>query len=512
MALEIITGFGYSHPNTGAQSNLLAAHNKNRIRVQRKDFEIGQQQDDGTGLTLLKLMAPAPTVTIGGKLYSNVSNGAAYTGVFTIVSQPAPDQIVINEPFVGDFGNGWLNLNTDYKRYYVRARMSYEKADGSTGSLGEARFTPFTNGIFEADFSTYAKQIVSASDFDGNFYNIAANRAWGEQTASAIFKFTLAENYNGEEQPQGDMISYQPVNAAMDYTHKGGSNIWECYALGTGVTAYPVRFFRKPGAALRLWKTGNGELGNIAGNNTINGAPALTFHPLSLPGAITLEVKRYRAGNLLGTFYKAIALPNGNPAMPGYNGGDDRFLRAINLQFSATDLGSGVLEADGLEFTIVDNATKAIKHSETVTARVSNCIPRNPVLLKALNGYGGYEFFVFGVTQTKNVITKNGGVFTRNSEDFQQIEADELLLGKSADTEWIMGADDIYTDELYIIETILTSPVVWMRTPPAGFPNAPWEWAQVKIAPGTFLTQTTKANKHRIEFKVQPVSLNIQTT
>lgn len=513
MPLEILTPLNYTNPYTGSSSNIFAAHNKNRIRVQRKDFEIGLQQDDGSGNTVLKIVAGSlPTLTIGGKLYSNIANGLAYTGAFQIIDQPAADLVTISAPFLGDFGYGFINLLTDYKGYHVIAELNYEKADGSTGNLGEATYTPFSNGLFEADFSTYAKQTVSASDFAPGFYNVPTNRQWADNTIAAEITFRFSEKYNGIKQEPGDVNTYMPINAAMDYTHKGGANIWECFAGGSATALHPVRFFRPAGAALRLWKTTNGELGNVAGVATLNGAPSLTFHMLGISTPIQLRVKKYRGGNSLGTIYKGIALPVGNPSLPAYNGGDSRFPRAINTYLQASDLGVGVLEADSLELTIVDAATQAFEYSETITARVSNCIPRNPILIKALNSYGGYEYFVFGVTQTKTVITKSGGTFTRNSDDFTQIEPDEMPIGKNADVEWTMGADDIYTDELPIIETILSSPVVWMRQTPAGFPNETPQWAQVKIAPGSFVTQNTKSNRHKTEFKVQLASLNLQTT
>jgi hypothetical protein len=482
------------YPSAGTQSNLAAAHNPIRVKLRRMDMEVSLTRDDGTGKTEVELAStPSVPLTVGQKVY--VSSGYI-NGSYTILSWSGSNLLVIDLPYDIDTGTGYINFLYDYKNYYVRVVIRQADVTNTIVAQYEANLIPFTDGYVEFDFMPYAKLSVTSEKPNQNIYDSTTYRVWADETGSAQLGAFFYENYNGVEQPLGEYANTSVIvtNAAMYHTHVGGFNLAESYAPAFYPSGTVGRFLTVPGK-LRVW-------GSSAGSNDPFG-PLLLFHFLGFNFTPAIQWKRYRAdGGLLGANYATV-----NTIGVGTSGGNIGYPHFVNIKLP------DIYSSPFLSYYTVQifNPATMRYYSELLTVRVS-CMPRNPVYIRAINRYGSFSYFVFSGNQATGIITKLGTQFSRTPEDTFTIDVDSRLLGKTMETEITLGADDLDDDDLAIVEAILTSPFVLMYRPTADNPNPePTQWEEVKILPGTFALGNRKVSRHRVEFKIQPSSKNIQT-
>lgn len=476
----------------GVASNLVAAHNPIRVKLRRMDMIIKNTYDDGNGKVQVVLdTAPAIPLTVGQRIYVN---SGSINGSYTILSHSGAD-VVIDLNYTANTTGGYVNYLYDYKNYYIRVLVRRYDITGAIVKTYEANLIPFTDGYVEFDYMPYAKLSVTSTKPNPNIYDSNTYRVWADETGSAGLDAFFFENYNGVE-VSGDP-EYSAVlvtNAAMYHNHIGGFNLAECYAPALYPSGSLGRFLTVPGK-VRVWGSDNMY------NDPFT--PLLLFHFAGFNFTPAIQWKRYRAdGSLIGVNFAytnviGVATSGGSIAYPHF------------VNFKLPD----VLGNANLAYYTVQifNPANLQYYSELLTVRVS-CLPRNPVYIQAINRFGSFSYFCFSGNQSSAVITKLGTQFSRTPGDTFTIDVDSRVLGKTMEGEITVGADDLDDDDLAIIEAILTSPFVLMYRPTADNPNpAPTQWEEVKILPGTFALGNTKVGRHRVEFKIQPSSKNLQT-
>jgi len=483
------------YPSAGAASNLAAAHNPIRVKLRRADMEITRVLDNGSGKVQLELVTvPSIPITVGQKVYVSAP-GTDLEGSYTVLNHSGI-LLDIDVPYTTTVYTGYVNFLYDYKNYYVRVIVRQADVTNTIVKQYEANLIPFTNGLVEFDFSPYAKLAVTSEKPNPYIYDSGTYRVWVDETGSASLGAFFYENYNGEEQPLGDYAntSVTVTNAAMYHTHIGGFNLAECYAPAFYPSGTLGRFLTVP-AKLRVWGSSAGSIDPFA--------PLLLFHFLGFNFTPSIQFKRYRAnGTLLGANYDTI-----NPIGVATSGGNIGYPHFINIKLD------DIFASPFLTYYTVQvfNPSTMRYYSELVTVRVS-CKPRNPVYLMAINRFGSFSYFCFSGNQATGIVTKLGTQFSRTPDDTFTIDVDSRVLGKTMEGEITVGADDLDDDDLVTIEAILTSPFVLMYRPTADNPNpTPTQWEEVKILPGTFALGNTKVSRHRVEFKIQPSSKNMQT-
>ena len=303
----------------------------------------------------------------------------------------------------------------------------------------------------------------------------------------------MFENFNNVELGSASLeYSYKIANAAMQYKHFHGVNISECYGgeERSGQTLEARFFF--PQGKLRAWE--------------ILPEFLLNFH-LGTTNATSnprLEYKKYKNGQQIGAYYTAL-----NQIGVGTSNGTPDFIHTVQVDYKNATYWSG--GADTLYVQMANHNNYTEKWSEQIEIRLT-CEPKNPIILKALNRYGGWSYFVFGVQQQRTLTTTNGTEFSNTPQSVQEINPESWLLGKTSRSDLLVGAENLDNDDLIIIREILSSPLVKIYAKDEdNFWDGVAEWLDVKVSAGGYVLQNTKSNLHRVEFKIQFSEYNLQT-
>lgn len=476
---------------TGEFSNLVAAHNPIRVVYRRIDDYVKASTDDGYGNTLLGMTNNYPAnLAVGDLVYIN--DGGDYVGVYTVLQLMGGTDFVINAPYVGAVGAGYVNYLTAYKNYFLRINVTRIAGNGTQKPLGSSIVLPFSDGRAEHDLMGYAKIAVAPTDAVTALGQ--TNVMWCDNDNNCHLVVQVFENFNGIE-PESVALEYEYniANAAMSYHHQYGVNMRECYGgfLRANMAQTSTSRFLMPYSKLRVWQCLPEYVVffHLGGNGTV---------------ATRIEYKKYNNGSLTqggATYVTTNAIGSG-----ASNGASD-YIHGVALDV-LTSWGL----ADTQTVQIVNNNNYTQKYTELLTFRLS-CDPRNPVKVRALNRYGGWSYFVFGAQQTMSITTTNGTEYSYTPASVIEINADGYLMGKGARKELTVGADDLDKDDLVIVQEILTSPCVQVHGFPEDYVATGVEpsWLEVKIAAGGYVLQNTKSNLHRVEFKIIFSELNVQT-
>jgi hypothetical protein len=128
--------------------------------------------------------------------------------------------------------------------------------------------------------------------------------------------------------------------------------------------------------------------------------------------------------------------------------------------------------------------------------------PCNPVYLRWLNKFGGWDYYCFGKTQTKG-IEIDGQEFEKPVlHDLENMTSREAFLNKQAFETILVGAENISNDEVLGIKGMLTSAKVEMYLR--------GKWFEVLIDTGGYTILETEHNRSEIEVAISMPSLYIQ--
>lgn len=516
-------------------SNLLAAHNPAIIKLRRADFVVRNILDNGSGKVRVRIeIPPVPNqVTIGSQIYLNVGANWYVNGTWTVTAYNGSDEIDLDLDYTvapNVTNSSYLNLVYDHKSYFIRARVFKLQPDNTYSLIGSSRLVPFSDGSAIFDLMPYNKLIVQETYRNWVQFPIitallggAASYAFPDKYGTGGVMVEFSEEYNGIPS-QGDptALEFLVSNAAMQPTHANGVNITECYQQVSGSSFLQSRFY-KPPSKIRYWDC----LGVSLNSVFIPLGNMVTFLPNGLDNTqLDAEFRVFSNGITLVNYFKQLPATAYNassvvdPPIPS-----SKFGWCVFAALSPNELTAfGAIKPDYFTLRIVDRATHSKAYTETLTVRCS-CTPRNPIVVAALNHYGGWTWFVFGKQAAKSLSTQQGSTFSKYSTDSTVIPAESLLMGKSSVSEITVGADDLDDDDLVLIETILTSPIVKVMSVKEDsilsnfysvndiqLANSSLEYHDVKVVQGSFTLGNSGSNLHRCEFKIQFTEQNFQTT
>lgn len=134
-----------------------------------------------------------------------------------------------------------------------------------------------------------------------------------------------------------------------------------------------------------------------------------------------------------------------------------------------------------------------------------------PVYLAWYNIEGGISYWLFGFNQTENLVVKEGSSYTRFIDDLETAETKEEIIQKFANKSFQMGADNLDSDDVAVIEGLLMSTKVQMLTNPSTWQQDGPKWVTVKVRQGTFKLGETRNNTSNIQFSIGFPNINIPT-
>lgn len=135
----------------------------------------------------------------------------------------------------------------------------------------------------------------------------------------------------------------------------------------------------------------------------------------------------------------------------------------------------------------------------------------NPVYLMWYDTLGGPCYWCFAYKQQRGLSTKEIGVFIPYIDDLETAEADTETLGMNVQPQLLVGATGLTTDQMYIIESLLSATRVLMLTNPDDWEADGCKWQRVGVATGTYKTIRTDNARHNIELTLNLPRINTQT-
>lgn len=120
----------------------------------------------------------------------------------------------------------------------------------------------------------------------------------------------------------------------------------------------------------------------------------------------------------------------------------------------------------------------------------------NPVMLAWKNTKGGWDYWLFGRTQTINKNTDSLGVVKRPYFELENLESQTKDIGKEVSTSMILGAEGLSVSEKIGVETILMSNLVYQLNQNGSINRL------VKPKPTSWLSQETGDSLFTIEFEI----------
>ena len=140
------------------------------------------------------------------------------------------------------------------------------------------------------------------------------------------------------------------------------------------------------------------------------------------------------------------------------------------------------------------------KITESKFVDIERCVPANPIALYWLNKLGGWDMWVFGLTQTKGLQVKGGETFEQFIEDLADANKRAQWITKRSTPQIVMGYSNVPTDKVLGIQGVLDSPRVLMLV--SEMSVRPPVFLHVMVEDGDFKTIETESEYHDLELTV----------
>lgn len=129
---------------------------------------------------------------------------------------------------------------------------------------------------------------------------------------------------------------------------------------------------------------------------------------------------------------------------------------------------------------------------------VEFCTPQNPVCLKWINLLGGWDYWVFGKTQT---IVQNSEILSdvlRPIDDLENSDTYSDVVSRSAVEKWILGVSQAPVVKVRGLRGLLKSPKVMLLVS-----QSPEQWQTVRVLGGDFPVEETLYQFYDLEVQIQ---------
>lgn len=144
--------------------------------------------------------------------------------------------------------------------------------------------------------------------------------------------------------------------------------------------------------------------------------------------------------------------------------------------------------------------------TEVKRVKIDHSCYSNPVYLKWKYTVGGWDQWLFQKTQTRTLTTIDLGDFQQPEYDLETSQGSNNSLGYEAGEPFILGANNLTTNQYNAIKELLYAPIVyWIQLDASK--EIGYTQTKVKVKPGTFSIET-KDGFHSIEFELVPPDIN----
>lgn len=142
-----------------------------------------------------------------------------------------------------------------------------------------------------------------------------------------------------------------------------------------------------------------------------------------------------------------------------------------------------------------------IRVTEIKAIDFETCIPNNPVYFVWKNTLGGWDYWLFGSTQTDNLQTESLGTFANDYNRIGDITNPETEIGKEARNRIVYTALQLTDGQKNGLLELMYSNKVYILDQDGSINR------QVKILPGSFQFET-KNTLHELSFEILDVPIN----
>ncbi len=447
----------------------VAAWNPVLFSYTRKDVLVASIADSSGNALINFTVAPTVRPVAGDSVYVYVED--RFDGVFTVLSSPSADSMVIDTPSNGSLiTDGYVNLLTTRPNYYVTLRIS----DILDVEVATIKYTPKTNGLIECDI----QGILQSKLNNDNDYNITSEVLTANQVNNnAMFEFKVAtkEFWTGSANSEiANGNDWYAVNGAFQIGHVYNGN-YRDFFISNDTT---------PGKFLSPF-----EIPTVY--------PNFPYH-LSF-----LWDTNYLTGNVnIATFTNYTSNIDDLPPNTKSTG-----LVALTVP-PQSEFNTFLFSLGGI--TSVDNRRKVWVWLQTAVGNVRITEQRmvkvkpidlqlcNSVFLRWLAPDGSYGFYLFEGNYRESLQVESNGTYVQAFNRIDNLKGFSRYLKKTGFKKRQVGMTGLDKNDADGIETMLYSPMVYMVTPNAstGF----YDEVQVLIEPGTFSIKQSKQNFFDIEF------------
>ncbi len=480
-------------PNSTEQCNLHAAHTPIVYTLTRKDYEAISSNNGG--MMRIKTCLPNGSTTpvnydagvaVGQRFYLNGF------GIGTITALFDADEFDTDLPYSALSYNRLVMLDL-WPDYYFSVKV-YKYVWVTPVELATVRIEHDGTGVARFDLSSIAKAAVSSDDASN--YNTSL---FNDENQYAFLRVDAAE-YTDELGSYNIISLPQVVNAAMQVRSRlyggtvpiwinTGSNMARYFTEETG---QDKALFLSSVRKLRMWRDLPFDIGviNSVEQNPVTGK----------------------------AFYERILDVNGSDLVAEWN----NLLGALvnNRLYRYQPLGNFGGYPAGTRLVMIRfcNEDGTIDYTETMPVRYTDCLPKEPVYLRALDTVGTWRYFCFGTRSEYGLTTRGGEQFRRWVDNISKSRDTGRLLSKSATPTIKVGADLLDEWDRQICEVILASsqvemlanPLTWNVFVPSTTTYETPDWRVVIVKDGNFQTKTTPTLS-TVEMTIELPELAIQT-
>lgn len=189
------------------------------------------------------------------------------------------------------------------------------------------------------------------------------------------------------------------------------------------------------------------------------------------------------------------------PCHPGFSLAEDVVLTANcegytrNEWYHDGDGGLNIVSTPNSSICGYVNPSENTDITVEQLVRVVHCDPVNPIMLVWKNSLGGWDQWLFSVTQTNRMDTDSLGSVGTPIWELETAEQTEKEIGKEKSDSIVLGADNLSKQEKTGIEQVLTSNIVYQI-----FRDG--SKRRVKVNSGSFISSVTSSNLQSIEFEI----------
>ena len=149
--------------------------------------------------------------------------------------------------------------------------------------------------------------------------------------------------------------------------------------------------------------------------------------------------------------------------------------------------------------------------TEIIPVKIDAKCYDNPIYLVWVCSNGGRGHWLFQKRQQKGVRTSVVEEFKPFVEDIETARSNAEYLAKESTPFINLGANNVDTEDMLGIQSLLEAPKVEMLMNPTTWETEGVKWQTVRLEAGSYNTIETSNNKHNIEFTINLVDKYLQS-